>query len=122
MEETITIATLTLTGLLTLERLFKNCAPNFFASCTGLRHANFECAKCMSASLDYANSPASSTLNIAQDLPLARPSQSNEHKEDTRRLSLDDLRDILEKEKPTVKEDLPTAHAHGAQPHPPDRV
>ena len=101
MEPTVTIATLALTGLLTLERLFKNCSPNFFASCTGLRHADFECAKCLSASLDYANSPASSTLNIAT--PLARPSQSNEHKEDTRRLSLDDLRNILEK--PTVKED-----------------
>ena len=99
MEETITIATLTLTGLLTIERLLKNCAPNFFASCTGLRHADFECAKCLSASLDYANSPASSSLNIAN--PLARPSQSNEHKEahaahETHRLSLDDLRDILE--------------------------
>ena len=101
MEETITIATLTLTGLLTIERLLKNCAPNFFASCTGLRHADFECAKCLSASLDYANTPASSSLNIAQDLPLARPSQSNEHKDthaahETHRLSLDDLRDILE--------------------------
>ena len=106
MEPTVTIATLALTGLLTLERLFKNCSPNFFASCTGLRHADFECAKCLSASLDYANTPASSTLNIAS--PLSRP-QSNEiketqaHSQDTRRLSLDDLRDILEQ--PTVKED-----------------
>ena len=97
MEPTVTIATLALTGLLTLERLFKNCAPNFF-QCTGLRHADFECAKCLSASLDYANTPA--TTNP----------QSNEIKEtqahashETRRLSLDDLRDILEQ--PTVKED-----------------
>ena len=102
MEPTVTIATLALTGLLTLERLFKNCSPNFFASCTGLRHADFECAKCLSASLDYANTPATSPS------PLSRP-QSNEiketqaHSQDTRRLSLDDLRDILEK--PTVKED-----------------
>ena len=101
MEPTVTIATLALTGLLTLERLFKNCAPNFF-QCTGLRHADFECAKCLSASLDYANTPATSPS------PLSRP-QSNEiketqaHSQDTRRLSLDDLRDILEK--PTVKED-----------------
>ena len=101
MEPTVTIATLALTGLLTLERLFKNCSPNFFASCTGLRHADFECAKCLSASLDYANTPATT--------PLSRP-QSNEIKEtqahashETRRLSLDDLRDILEQ--PTVKED-----------------
>ena len=99
MEPTVTIATLALTGLLTLERLFKNCAPNFF-QCTGLRHADFECAKCLSASLDYANTPATT--------PLSRP-QSNEiketqaHSQDTRRLSLDDLRDILEQ--PTVKED-----------------
>ena len=101
MEPTVTIATLTLTGLLTLERLFKNCAPNFF-QCTGLRHADFKCARCLSASLDYANSPATSPS------PLSRP-QSNEiketqaHSQDTRRMSLDDLRDILEK--PTVKED-----------------
>ena len=101
MEPTVTIATLALTGLLTLERLFKNCSPNFFASCTGLRHADFECAKCLSASLDYANTPATSPS------PLSRP-QSNElketqaHSQDTRRLSLDDLRDILEQ--PTVKD------------------
>ena len=108
MEETITIATLTLTGLLTLERLFKNCAPNFFASCTGLRHADFECAKCLSASLDYANTPANSPS------PLSRP-QSNEIKEtqahaahaahaahETHRMSLDELREILEE--PTVKD------------------
>ena len=102
MEPTVTIATLALTGLLTLERLFKNCAPNFF-QCTGLRHADFECAKCLSASLDYANTPANTPS------PLSRP-QSNEIKEtqahashETRRLSLDDLRDILEQ--PTVKED-----------------
>ena len=102
MEPTVTIATLALTGLLTLERLFKNCSPNFFASCTGLRHADFECAKCMSASLDYANSPATSPS------PLSRP-QSNEIKEtqahashETRRLSLDELREILEE--PTVKD------------------
>ena len=100
MEPTVTIATLALTGLLTLERLFKNCAPNFF-QCTGLRHADFECAKCLSASLDYANTPTST--------PLSHP-QSNEIKEtqahashETRRLSLDDLREILEQ--PTVKED-----------------
>ena len=104
MEPTVTIATLALTGLLTLERLFKNCAPNFF-QCTGLRHADFECAKCLSASLDYANTPATSPS------PLSRP-QSNEiketqahaaHSQDTRRMSLDDLREILEQ--PTVKED-----------------
>ena len=95
MEPTVTIATLALTGLLTLERLFKNCAPNFF-QCTGLRHADFECAKCLSASLDYANTPATSPS------PLSRP-QSNEIKEtqahaahETHRMSLDDLRDILE--------------------------
>ena len=107
MEPTVTIATLALTGLLTLERLFKNCAPNFF-QCTGLRHADFECAKCLSASLDYANTPATSPS------PLSRP-QSNEIKEtqahaahaahaahETRRLSLDELREILEE--PTVKD------------------
>ena len=100
MEPTVTIATLALTGLLTLERLFKNCAPNFF-QCTGLRHADFECAKCLSASLDYANTPATSPS------PLSRP-QSNEiketqaHSQDTRRLSLDELREILEE--PTVKD------------------
>ena len=100
MEPTVTIATLALTGLLTLERLFKNCAPNFF-QCTGLRHADFECAKCLSASLDYANSPATSPS------PLSRP-QSNEiketqaHSQDTRRMSLDELREILEQ--PTVKD------------------
>ena len=95
MEPTVTIATLALTGLLTLERLFKNCAPNFF-QCTGLRHADFQCAKCLSASLDYANTPA--TTN-PQSIELK---ETQAHSQDTRRLSLDDLRDILEQ--PTVKD------------------
>ena len=100
MEPTVTIATLALTGLLTLERLFKNCAPNFF-QCTGLRHADFECAKCLSASLDYANTPATSPS------PLSRPQsielkETQAHSQDTRRMSLDELREILEE--PTVKD------------------
>ena len=92
MEPTVTIATLALTGLLTLERLFKNCAPNFF-QCTGLRHADFECAKCLSASLDYANTPTSTPLSHPQSNEIK---ETQAHSQDTRRLSLDDLRDILE--------------------------
>ena len=99
MEYTVTLATLALTGLLTLERLFKNCSANF-TSCTGLRHANFQCSKCLTADIDFSKTPPSSpTLSIVN--PLSRP-QSNELK-DERRLSIDDLRNILEK--PTVKED-----------------
>ena len=100
MEPTVTIATLALTGLLTLERLFKNCAPNFF-QCTGLRHADFECAKCLSASLDYANTPATTLLSRPQSNEIKETQAHASH--ETRRLSLDDLRDILEQ--PTVKED-----------------
>ena len=100
MEYTITLATLALTGMLTLERLFKNCAPNF-TSCTGLRHADFECSKCLTASVDFGAQTPTSTPTLSITNPLSRP-QSNELK-DKRRLSLNDLRDILEN-KPIVNE------------------
>ena len=99
MAEIPAYLTLALTATLTVERLFKNCAPNF-SSCTGLRHANLECSKCLIASVDFGvkTPPSSPTLSVAN--PLSRQ-HSNELKE--RKLSLDDLRNILEL--PTVKED-----------------
>ena len=91
MEATTAYLTLALTGLLSLERLFKNCSN--FNSCSGLRHATFQCSKCLTAEMDFkspANSPSMSAATVLS-LPTTNERKSN------RRLSIDELCDIMEK-------------------------
>ena len=89
------VATLAITSLLALERLAKNCLPNW--SCTGMRHANFQCSKCLTADMDFGSrTPPNTPPPVMTPIhPLSRH-PSNELKELPRRMSLDELRKILE--------------------------